>query len=64
LNEELPSITEFEDHLRNGVYLAKLARFFAPEMVKKVFDEKQASISISLCSLFFPPSRADASFSL
>ena len=41
LKEDLPPITEFEDHLRNGVFLAKLARFFKPEMVKKIFDEKQ-----------------------
>jgi len=41
LNEDLPPITEFEEHLRNGVFLAKLGRFFSPDMVKKIFDETQ-----------------------
>ncbi|XP_058512393.1 ras GTPase-activating-like protein IQGAP2 isoform X3 [Ochotona princeps] len=43
LVEELPPTTELEEGLRNGVYLAKLARFFAPTMVsdKKIYDAEQ-----------------------
>uniref|UniRef100_A0AAR2LN93 Ras-GAP domain-containing protein n=1 Tax=Pygocentrus nattereri TaxID=42514 RepID=A0AAR2LN93_PYGNA len=44
LEEELPSTTELEEGLRNGVYLGKLAKFFAPEMVseKKIYDRDQS----------------------
>ncbi|KAJ8263100.1 hypothetical protein COCON_G00155570 [Conger conger] len=43
LEEELPAPTELEEGLRNGVYLAKLAKFFAPKMVseKKIYDRDQ-----------------------
>ncbi|MGH0182853.1 UNVERIFIED_CONTAM: hypothetical protein FKN15_012838 [Acipenser sinensis] len=43
LSEELPPTTELEQGLRNGVFLAKLAKFFAPEMVseKKIYDRDQ-----------------------
>ncbi|KAM6328515.1 ras GTPase-activating-like protein IQGAP2 isoform 2-T2 [Alca torda] len=43
LDEELPPTTELEEGLRNGVYLAKLAKFFAPNVVsdKKIYDVKQ-----------------------
>ncbi|KAJ8380391.1 hypothetical protein SKAU_G00011690 [Synaphobranchus kaupii] len=44
LEEELPPPTELEEGLRNGVYLGKLANFFAPKMVseKKIYDRDQA----------------------
>ncbi|KAK2521257.1 Iqgap2 [Columba livia] len=44
LKEELPPTTELEEGLRNGVYLAKLAKFFAPNVVsdKKIYDVEQA----------------------
>ncbi|NXI36617.1 IQGA2 protein, partial [Galbula dea] len=44
LGEELPPTTELEEGLRNGVYLAKLAKFFAPNVVsdKKIYDVEQA----------------------
>ncbi|NWR08119.1 IQGA2 protein, partial [Paradoxornis webbianus] len=44
LDEELPPTTELEEGLRNGVYLAKLAKFFAPDVVsdKKIYDVEQA----------------------
>ncbi|XP_074388271.1 ras GTPase-activating-like protein IQGAP2 isoform X7 [Zonotrichia albicollis] len=44
LDEELPPTTELEEGLRNGVYLAKLAKFFAPNVVsdKKIYDVEQA----------------------
>uniref|UniRef100_A0A8C5R470 IQ motif containing GTPase activating protein 3 n=1 Tax=Leptobrachium leishanense TaxID=445787 RepID=A0A8C5R470_9ANUR len=40
LNEKLPPPTELEESLRNGVFLAKLGNFFAPELVplKKIYD--------------------------
>ncbi|XP_017307303.1 ras GTPase-activating-like protein IQGAP2 [Ictalurus punctatus] len=43
LEEELPSTTELEEGLRNGVYLGKLAKFFAPKLVsdKKIYDRDQ-----------------------
>ncbi|XP_064478139.1 ras GTPase-activating-like protein IQGAP1 [Ornithodoros turicata] len=44
INEDLPSPTELEESLRNGVYLAKVAHFFAPDVVplKKVYDIDQS----------------------
>ncbi|XP_064826059.1 ras GTPase-activating-like protein IQGAP2 isoform X1 [Oncorhynchus masou masou] len=44
VEEELPPTTELEEGLRNGVYLGKLAKFFAPKMVseKKIYDRDQA----------------------
>ncbi|KAF3686218.1 Ras GTPase-activating-like protein IQGAP1 p195 [Channa argus] len=43
LGEELPPTTELEEGLRNGVYLAKLGNFFAPQTVsiKKIYDREQ-----------------------
>lgn len=43
LDEELPPTTELEEGLRNGVYLAKLGHFFAPQTVflKKIYDREQ-----------------------
>ncbi|XP_008334865.1 ras GTPase-activating-like protein IQGAP2 isoform X2 [Cynoglossus semilaevis] len=44
LEEGLPATTELEEGLRNGVYLGKLANFFAPKLVstKKIYDRDQA----------------------
>uniref|UniRef100_A0A3Q3FTN9 IQ motif containing GTPase activating protein 2 n=1 Tax=Kryptolebias marmoratus TaxID=37003 RepID=A0A3Q3FTN9_KRYMA len=44
LEEDLPPTTELEEGLRNGVYLGKLANFFAPKLVsaKKIYDRDQA----------------------
>jgi hypothetical protein len=39
IKEELPSITDLEEAMRNGVILAKLARFFSKESVRRIFDE-------------------------
>ncbi|XP_067885598.1 ras GTPase-activating-like protein IQGAP2 isoform X2 [Heterodontus francisci] len=43
LHEELPATTELEEGLRNGVYLLKLAKFFAPKLVsdRKIYDIEQ-----------------------
>ncbi|XP_028525391.2 ras GTPase-activating-like protein IQGAP1 isoform X2 [Apis cerana] len=43
LRETLPSTTELEENLRNGVYLAKLAHFMAPESlpIHKIYDPEQ-----------------------
>ncbi|XP_029657707.1 ras GTPase-activating-like protein IQGAP1 isoform X1 [Octopus sinensis] len=42
-DEELPTTTELEEGLRNGVYLAKLAHFFAPNGAKskRIYDKEQ-----------------------
>uniref|UniRef100_A0A672LL19 Ras GTPase-activating-like protein IQGAP1 n=1 Tax=Sinocyclocheilus grahami TaxID=75366 RepID=A0A672LL19_SINGR len=44
LGEQLPPTTELENGLRNGVYLGKLANFFAPQLVseKKIYDRDQS----------------------
>ncbi|KAM6965047.1 ras GTPase-activating-like protein IQGAP2 [Aplochiton taeniatus] len=43
VEEDLPPTTELEEGLRNGVYLGKLAKFFAPKLVseKKIYDRDQ-----------------------
>ncbi|CAL7946505.1 unnamed protein product [Xylocopa violacea] len=43
LRETLPPTTELEENLRNGVYLAKLAHFMAPESLplNKIYDPEQ-----------------------
>ncbi|KAK8406021.1 hypothetical protein O3P69_007029 [Scylla paramamosain] len=40
IEEELPEAGELEEQLRHGVYLAKLAHFFAPETVplRRIYD--------------------------
>ena len=40
LHQELPEVTIFEQNIRNGVVLAKLAAAFAPKIVseRKIFD--------------------------
>lgn len=44
IEEELPSATRLEESLRNGVYLARLSHFFAPDEVplRKVYDADQS----------------------
>ena len=41
LKDELPPSIELEEGLRNGVYLGKLAHFFAPETIplRKIYDK-------------------------
>jgi hypothetical protein len=43
IEEELPPATELEENLRNGVYLAKIARFCVPHLFSaaKIFDADQ-----------------------
>ncbi|KAG7278339.1 hypothetical protein CRUP_029944 [Coryphaenoides rupestris] len=52
LEEDLPPTTELEEGLRNGIYLGKLAIFFAPKMVsqKKLYDRDQTRYKKSLKS--------------
>lgn len=54
LDEDLPPTTELEEGLRNGVYLGKLANFFAPKMVsvKKIYDRDQSRYKVSSLDLF------------
>ncbi|XP_078316270.1 ras GTPase-activating-like protein IQGAP1 isoform X2 [Crassostrea virginica] len=44
INEELPPTTELEQGLRNGVFLAQLGHFLAPQVVplKKIYDRDQS----------------------
>lgn len=48
LEEDLPPTTELEEGLRNGVYLGKLATFFAPKMVseKRLYDRDQSRYKV------------------
>ena len=43
ISEDLPSASEFEKTLSNGVYLAKIGHFCAPHIVQynKIFDIDQ-----------------------
>ena len=43
IKEQLPSSTDLEENLRNGVYFAKLGHFCAPNVVpkRKIFDAEQ-----------------------
>lgn len=54
LDEDLPPTTELEEGLRNGVYLAKLAKFFAPKLVsaKKIYDVEQERYKVKMGSKF------------
>lgn len=56
MDEELPPTTELEEGLRNGVYLAKLAKFFAPNVVsdKKIYDVEQARYKVITFSVLSP----------
>lgn len=56
MEEELPPTTELEEGLRNGVYLAKLAKFFAPNVVsdKKIYDVEQARYKVITFSVLSP----------
>lgn len=49
LKEKLPPTTDFEENLRNGVYLAKLGNFIAPELLplKKIYDIDQKRYRVS-----------------
>lgn len=50
LDEDLPPTTELEEGLRNGVYLAKLGNFFAPQVVslKRIYDREQTRYKVSI----------------
>lgn len=74
LNEELPSPTELEEALRNGVLLAKLGNCFAPKVVplKKIYDldqarykvcEKAEKVQMHLC-IYFRSLRNDYSIQI
>ncbi|XP_009464109.1 PREDICTED: ras GTPase-activating-like protein IQGAP2 [Nipponia nippon] len=61
LEEELPPTTELEEGLRNGVYLAKLAKFFAPNRSGLHFRHTDNTVqwlrameSIGLPKIFYP----------
>lgn len=49
LGESLPPIKDLEENLRNGVYLAKLGHYIAPEILSldKIYDVDQERYSIA-----------------
>ncbi|XP_023246515.1 ras GTPase-activating-like protein IQGAP1 [Copidosoma floridanum] len=49
LREQLPSTTELEENLRNGVFLAKLGHFMAPEILplNKIYDIDQKRYAVA-----------------
>lgn len=49
LKEKLPAATDFEESLCNGVYLAKLGNFIAPEVLplNKIYDIDQKRYKVS-----------------
>lgn len=49
LREKLPPTTELEENLRNGVYLAKLGHFIAPDILSynKIYDPEQKRYAIA-----------------
>ncbi|KAG7199806.1 hypothetical protein KM043_000468 [Ampulex compressa] len=49
LEETLPPTTELEENLRNGVYLAKLARFMAPDELpyNRIYDPEQRRYAVA-----------------
>lgn len=55
LEEDLPPTTELEEGLRNGVYLGKLANFFAPKMVseKRIYDRDQTRYKVKVLAFAF-----------
>ena len=55
IREDLPPTTELEEGLRNGVYLAKLANFFAPDKVpiKRIYDRDQTRFKVNGISELF-----------
>lgn len=50
LKEKLPHPVEFEECLRNGVYLAKLGNFISPELfpLNKIYDIDQRRYKVNL----------------
>ena len=56
LHQELPEVTVFEQNIRNGVVLAKLAAAFAPKIVseRKIFDfDESFDAHFMLCVTLF-----------
>ena len=49
LREKLPPTTELEENLRNGVFLAKLGYFIAPEIMalNKIYDIEQKRYAVA-----------------
>lgn len=51
----MPKIIELEDDLRNGVLLARIANYFAAELIvlEKIFDLRKVNFKSILTTLFF-----------
>ena len=54
LEDELPPTTAMEQALRNGVFLARLSHFFAPEVVplKKIYDIDESKYRVSFNHMY------------
>ncbi|KAI9184142.1 iqgap- protein [Blastocladiella emersonii ATCC 22665] len=56
IQEELPPTTQLDEGLRNGVVLAKLARAFDPDLVRRIFEDPKLqfrhSDNINYCFQF------------
>ena len=48
IEDELPTTTELEEALRNGVILCRLGHFYAPEILplRKIYDRDQAKYHV------------------
>ena len=53
IEEEIGAITDLEEQLRNGIILAKLARFFEPTCVKRIFQDERLQFRHSDNTNFF-----------
>jgi hypothetical protein len=40
IRESIAEVTDLEEELRNGIILAKLAKTFSPQNVKKIFEDR------------------------
>lgn len=49
MREKLPPSTELEENLRNGVYLAKLGHYIAPDILplNKIYDAEQKRYAVA-----------------
>jgi hypothetical protein len=53
--DSVPPAYELEEHFRSGILLARLANYFAPDLVslEKIFDLDEVCVSYNLFNLLF-----------
>lgn len=56
IEDELPTTTELEEALRNGVILCHLGHFYAPEILplRKIYDRDQAKYRVCYIACLLP----------